>query len=219
MGVISGPQPYIVTTDPISQTRVHRFRLSTAFNLTCFPAHNGGVIWLTRLTTQTVTPFDLIEQTLGSTINIGSNPSGIWVDDRYLWDMASTGVIRQVDLDSGTVIGTISLPASTYRSITGDGRCLWSMDSTAGNVIQIEPNSGTIIGTFTSPADASDLHHDGMDLWILTGASGVQGTIKQYDPDKGTQIGSFNVTNYGLSDGPGGLCGDGRYLYNTEQIQ
>lgn len=219
MGVISGPSPWFVTTDPSTGTRVHRFHLSSSFNLSVYPAHNGRFVWLTRLTTQTVTPFDLVTQTFGSTISIGTNPAGIWVDDRYLWDIASTGVIRKVDLAVGTVIETISLPADVYIGLTGDKRFLWSMDLTTGSVIQIDPETGTIEGGFTKPADATDLHHDGRFLWIITGAAGVQGTIKQYDPSTGTQIGSFNITNYGLSDSPLGITGDGRFLYNTELIQ
>jgi hypothetical protein len=219
MPIVGGPNPFIVITDPVEGKRIDRIVLSATLNLSCFPACDGREILITRLTTQTVTPYYLETNTKGSTINIATNPVGIWKDGRFLWKISSTGSLVQVDLATATILDTIALPADVYAGLTGDGRFLWTMDTTSGNVAQIDPITGTIVGTFTRPTNSTDLHHDGRFLWFLTGAASTQGTIKQYDPATGTEIGSFNVTNYGLSDGPVGLCGDGRYLYNTELIQ
>ena len=219
MAIIGGPNPFLVTTDPVTGTRIDRIRLTATLNLACYPVHDGRFLWLTRLTTQTVTPLDLSTLTKGSTVNIGTNPVGIWHDGRFLWKISSTGVVGHIDLETATTIETFSLPADVYVGLTGNTRFLWTRDTTTTSIKQIDRFTGTIVDSFTSPANAADLHFDGRFLWILTGLSTVQGTIKQYDPFTGTELGSFNVTNYGLSDGPTGLCGDGRFLYNTELIQ
>jgi streptogramin lyase len=219
MAIVAGPKARIVTIDPVAQTRMHLFQLTTTNNLIVYPAFNGRWIWLTRLSTSNVVPFDLETQTTGTAISVSTNPVGIWDDGRFLWTLAATGALRRIDLETGTVIESISLGADVYQGLTGDKRFLWVMDTTTTSVIQVDRETGTVVNSFTRPANAADLHHDGRFLWILTGAVGVQGTIKQYDPETGTQLGSFNITNYALTDSPAGLTGDGRFLYNTEIIQ
>lgn len=217
MPVIGFPTPYLETWEPTTGTRAHRESLGS-INGNVYPAHDGRYILLTRLTTQTVTPFDLSTNTQGSTINIGTNPVGIWYDGRFLWKISSGGVLGRMDLETSTVIETISLPVDVYSGLTGFKRFLWTMDLTTGNVDQIDTTTGTIVGTFTKPANASDLYHDGRFLWFHTGDSGVQGTVKQYDPATGTLMNTFNVTNYGLNDLPNGIDGDGRFLYLTLRL-
>lgn len=219
MPIIGGPQPLLRTLDPVTGKIMATDVLSLTLNINCFPAHDGRFLWLTRLTTQTVTPYYLDTLTKGTPVNIASNPVGIWVDKRFLWKISAAGVLVQVDLETGTILDTINLPVDVYSGLTGEGRFLWTMDTTTGNVDQIDTSTGTIEGIFTRPANATDLHHDGRFLWFLTGAASTQGTIKQYDPTTGTLLDTFNITNYGLSSTPTGLTGDGRLLYNTELIQ
>lgn len=217
MGVVAGPKARLLTLDPVTGNRINLFQLTSNNNLVVYPACNGRIIWLTRLTTNNVVPLDLESLTFGTAISIGTDPVGIWDDERYLWSLSSAGVLRRIDLATGTTIESISLTAGTYGGITGDKRYLWVMNAT--NVLQVDRETGTIVGSFTKPTNAKDLHHDRRFLWILTGANSTTGTIKQYDPVTGTQIGSFNITTYGLSDNAAGLTGDERYLYSTELVQ
>lgn len=217
MPIIGGPQPYIVISDPYKGTRILRDRVSTTIGISSYPAFNDRYVWLSRIVTQTVSPYDLKSKLRGTPINIGSNPVGIWINGRILWKISSAGSLVPVDLFNGSVGDAITLPASTYAGLTGNGRKLYTMDST--DVIEIDVNKQTTNALFAKPSNAKDLHHDERWLWILTGASSVQGVIRQYDPNKGTESsGSFNITNYGISDSPTGLTGNGRYLFNTELI-
>lgn len=215
MAIVVTANPYLVTTDPVTGTRILRIQLAT-LNAGVYPAYDGRFLWVSRLTTLTVTPIDLTTNNQGTPVNISTNPVGFWLDKRFLWKISSAGNLVQVDLSTGTGMDTITLPASTYLGLTGDSRFLWTTDTT--NVVQIDPATGTVVGAFTKPTNAVDLHFDGRFLWILTGALSTQGTIKQYDQVTGTEIGTFNVTNYGLSETATGLTGDGRFLYNTERI-
>lgn len=218
MGIIGGANPYINTYDPVTGTRIHRFRLSATIGIACYPACDGRCVLITRRTTQTVTPLYLETQTFGKTISIGTNPVGIVYDGRFLWNISSAGALGHVDLATGTTIETASLTASSYLGLTHDKRFIWTIDVTNSLVQQVDPSTGTIVGGFTMPSNAKDLHHDGRFLWILTGAGSVQGVIRQYDPTTGTECGAFNITNYGTTDTPTGITGDGRFIYHTELI-
>ncbi len=223
MGIVAGPKALLRTVDATSETIVSQTQLTTTNNLSVYPAHDGRFLWLTRLTTNTVTPFDLETLTFGTTVNINTNPVGICIDGRFLWSIIGAGTLRQGDLETGTIVDASSLPASTYRGLTcgihkGE-RFFWTIDITAGTAVQFDPYTSTVIGTFTAPANPVDLHFDGRYLWFLTGAAGVQGRIRQFDPETGTSVGLFNVRNYTISDSPVGICGDSRFLYHTELVQ
>ena len=221
MPIIGGAEPFLKTYDPVTGARINNFRLSTTIGLSCYPTIDGRVIWISRLTTQTVTPFYLETETKGSTVAIGANPVGIWYSptERLLWKISAAGAISTVDMETGTITDAISLPVDVYKGLTGDSRFLWTLDLTTGSVKQVDRLLSTVVDGFTQPTDAADLHFDGRFLWIVTGAESIQGTIKQYDPFTGTEVGSFNITNYGLSSGPIGITGDGRFLYVTDLVQ
>lgn len=218
MGVIDAADVYLqfweVATGTIARAPL---QLTTNAALTIMPYFDGEFLWLTRVSgTSTVTPLNLATNILGASVALSQNPAGIWSDRNFLWNLASTGSLRRHDLSVATNSETFALAVSTYTGLTGSDDALWTINTVSGNVEKYDQATLTLGPTFTAPSDAVDLHYDGEFLWILTGAPGVQGTIKKYDPTTGTQISSNNIRNYGLLGDAIGITGDGEFLYYVE---
>ena len=148
--------------------------------------------------------------------SIGHTSVGIYAKGRYIWDMTGAGVMYQWDLNAQLSVATVSLPASTYRGLSYDGRFFWTIDVTNGNMVSFNED-GLITGAITAPSDAYDLDITDRFLYVTTGTTGTTGVMYTYDIVTGTQVGFLGVfSTFGTSERVSGITViEERFIYLT----
>lgn len=215
--IVLVPDSSLSKWDHRTGTLINRNVLFSIDSTAIFPAWDKRFLWITKANNLLQYELGVGAPSLIGTNGIAHTPNaGCWFDGRFIWTLERGGTLRRVDPKTHTVLDSSTL-SGNFRGLTGDKRYLWTINLTSGNVEKHDARTATLIDGFTRPTSAVALHHDGRFLWILTGTGNSTGTIKQYDPVTGTQIGTFNITTYTTSaQGPLGIVGDGRFLYVTE---
>ncbi len=218
MVVVQIGATYLEKWDLVTLTRLRRDKMA-ASKVDIFVHIDKRYAYLTRVTTNTASQYDLSRgapKKIG-TIPIANNPGGFWGPGTFFWSITDAGVVRQLDKNTGDVIGNFSLTTGTYNGLTGCGRFLYTQETGSNDIFRIDPVTGDQDKVMNSNNTISDLHHDGRYLWHFTGEAAAALTLRQYDLSLGTQIQiqalqlhANNATNEGL-----GVTMDGRFAWIT----
>lgn len=178
-------------------------------NRNCYPVKIDNIIWVTNITLGTITPFNIsVDPPVANTaVAFSLIPTGVTFDGRFAWCGLSAGTVRRHDLVSGTQMESFAI-ASGFQGMTFDGLDIWANNPVSGNIERYDTRTGVLKYSFTAPANTMDLHHDGRNLYILTGIALTTGTIKKYDPITGTEEASINLDAYASTETALGITGD-----------
>lgn len=137
---------------------------------------------------------------------VGTGPSSIAFDGRYLWVSSFGGGdnVKKVDPLTSTVVATIST-GTTPLGLAFDGTYIYSANYGAGTVSKINPVTNTVVATITVGTTPQEIAFDGTYLWVTNYGSG---NVSKIDPSSNTVVATVTT-----AAGPVGVCFDGQYVW------
>jgi hypothetical protein len=140
-------------------------------------------------------------QHIGDVLNSFPNPStlrGLTFREGRLWGVTSgdgSGVLYEMDADSGTVLSTITISPLPDRTFGLGFDTLRNVFVVTGGsaILKVDPMTGTVIGSLPAPGSVSvgaayDSTRDG--YWI---ADSITNKLHLVNPDTGVEITSLSV--------------------------
>ena len=144
-------------------------------------------------------PGQFTPQDLGDVLNSFPNPlglRGLTFRGGRLWGVSSSGVLYEMDADSGVVLSTVTISPSHNTSGLGFDtmrNVFIVTDAFADVILKVDPTAGTVIDSFSSPdggpvGAAYDSTRDG--YWI---SDWISNRIHLVNPDTGVEISSLSI--------------------------
>lgn len=111
-------------------------------------------VWTANFLTPTVSKINKATNTIDAVINVGQEPSGVAVDDKYAWaintkvgDSDSAGTVSKIDKATNLVVKTIALNQSYPHCITVDDKYVWVGNFSSNSVSKIDKATDTVVQT------------------------------------------------------------------------
>jgi glutamine cyclotransferase len=134
------------------------------------------------------------------TFDIESNPVDALLYDAKLWLAHDTGIVSVIDISTGNLVGTISVPGQPNALIYASGY-IWISSNT--HIVIVDPATFSILDSFTIPGRAGDVAYDGVYIWVSN-----ENGLSQLDPES-----SLLVDRISLPTGTNKLEFDWRYIW------
>jgi hypothetical protein len=219
-----GPQGPIGLEGPQGPPGINRF--ATAM-LHWFPAFNvqipvaghpyalawdGGNIWVTQFSHNTVTKLRDSDGANLGTFSAGTNPAGVALDGLNVWvaNQTNSGTVTKLRASDGACVGTCTFlvgnaPGSVAIEGYGSGTHVWVTNYDDNTVSKLKAFDGSNLGTFSVGTHPFGIATDGVDIWVTNSGSN---TVTELLVSDGSTVGTFSV-----GTGPEGVALDGVHTW------
>ena len=203
LGVVALAVAVLFLTATVAGAGLAALRVTVTVHVGKHPAGMAiaaGSLWVTNDVDNTVTRVDPAAGTVTGTIALRGkgypDPTFTAVGGDALWLLARNGTVSKIDLQSGELVATLSVPGDALGiALVGDSVWVTSFDEYRCNktcfsrLSRIDTRSNRATGTFTVPTPTGMAFGVGS-LWIVNHRAA---TVTRFDPRRARVIATIRV--------------------------
>jgi hypothetical protein len=138
-----------------------------------YVASDGANIWVTNLSSNTVTKLRISDGAVLGAFAVGTGPNGVVFDGANIWVANFTsGNVTKLRASDGACVGTCTFAVASPKGIIFDGASIW-VTGGAG-LTKLLASDGSVQGTFAVAVTSSGgIAFDGTSIWVTSSTFSV----------------------------------------------